>query len=74
MTDIETIIMAYAPLLIMIMSVITAFVKMVKMIKNNQTFSEEMKTQLKEVIDQNYILKTKLNELMTTIDKIKRGE
>lgn len=74
MTDIETIIMAYAPLLIMIMSVITTFVKMVKIIKNNQAFSEEMKTQLKEVIDQNYVLKTKLNELMTTIDKIKRGE
>lgn len=66
--------MAYAPLLIMIMSVITTFVKMIKMLRNNQSFTEEMKSQLKEVIDQNYTLKTKLNELMTTIDKIKRGE
>ena len=77
-SDIETLIMAYAPLLVSIIGIITSFIKMISVLKkNNQESNEqitELKGELQEVVNQNYALKKQLNELLTKIDHVDRGE
>lgn len=77
-SDIETLIMAYAPLLVTIIGIITSFIKMISILKNNKKESNEQITEIKgelqEVVNQNYALKKQLNELLTKIDHVDRSE
>ena len=77
-SDIETLIMAYAPLLVTIIGIVTSFVKMISVLKANKKESNEQITEIKgelqEVVNQNYALKKQLNELLTKIDHVDRGE
>ena len=77
-SDIETLIMAYAPLLVTIIGIVTSFVKMISVLKANKKESNEkiteIKGELQEVVNQNYALKKQLNELLTKIDHVDRGE
>ena len=77
-SDIETLIMAYSPLLVTIIGIITSFIKMISVLKNNKKESNEQITEIKgelqEVVNQNYALKKQLNELLTKIDHVDRGE
>ena len=77
-SDIETLIMAYAPLLVTIIGIVTSFIKMISILKNNKKESNEQITEIKgelqEVVNQNYALKKQLNELLTKIDHVDRGE
>lgn len=76
-SDVETLIIAYAPLLVTIIGIITSFIKMISVLKSEKRATNEqitgVKEQLKEVIDQNYALKTQINELLTKLDNVKRG-
>lgn len=82
-STIETLIMAYAPLLVTIIGIIVAFLKMISVIKNlrkdtSKTNEEkaaeirDLKNQMSGVINQNYELKKQLNELLTKIDHVQR--
>ena len=77
-SDIETLIMAYAPLLVTIIGIVTSFIKMISVLKSNKKESNEQITEIKgelqEVVNQNYALKKQLNELLTKIDHVDRGE
>ena len=77
-SDIETLIMAYAPLLVTIIGIITSFIKMISVLKSNKKESNEQITEIKgelqEVVNQNYALKKQLNELLTKIDHVDRGD
>lgn len=77
-SDIETLVMAYAPLLVTIIGIITSFIKMISVLKANKKENNEQITEIKgelqEVVNQNYNLKKQLNELLTKIDHIDRGE
>ena len=77
-SDIETLIMAYAPLLVTIIGIVTSFIKMISVLKANKKESNEkiteIKGELQEVVNQNYALKKHLNELLTKIDHVDRGE
>ena len=77
-SDIETLIMAYAPLLVTIIGIVTSFIKMISVLKANKKESSEQITEIKgelqEVVNQNYALKKQLNELLTKIDHVDRGE
>ena len=77
-SDIETLIMAYAPLLVTIIGIVTWFIKMISVLKANKKESNEQITEIKgelqEVVNQNYALKKQLNELLTKIDHVDRGE
>ena len=76
-SDVETLIIAYAPLLVTIIGIITSFIKMISVLKSEKRATNEqitgVKEQLKEVVDQNYALKTQINELLTKLDNVKRG-
>ena len=82
-STIETLIMAYAPLVVTIIGIIVAFLKMISVIKNlrkdtSKTNEEkaaeirDLKNQMSGVINQNYELKKQLNELLTKIDHVQR--
>lgn len=77
-SDIETLIMAYSPLLVTIIGIVTSFIKMISVLKANKKESNEkiteIKGELQEVVNQNYALKKQLNELLTKIDHVDRGE
>ena len=77
-SDIETLIMAYAPLLVTIIGIVASFIKMISVLKANKKKSNEqiteIKVELQEVVNQNYALKKQLNELLTKIDHVDRGE
>ena len=77
-SDIETLIMAYAPLLVTIIGIVTSFIKMISVLKANKKESNEQITEIKgelqEAVNQNYALKKQLNELLTKIDHVDRGE
>ena len=77
-SDIETLIMAYAPLLVTIIGIVTSFIKMISVLKAIKKESNEQITEIKgelqEVVNQNYALKKQLNELLTKIDHVDRGE
>lgn len=82
-TTIESIIMTYAPLLVTILGIILAFIKIIAVIKqirsdnskNNEEKAAEIKAlkdSMSGVINQNYELKKQINELLTSLDKVKR--
>ena len=82
-STIESLIMAYAPLVVTILGIVVAFLKMIaniKAIKEDNKLSNEEKdkeiTQLKAemsgLLQQNYELQKTLKELLTKIDKVKR--
>ena len=77
-SDIETLIMAYSPLLVTIIGIITSFIKMISVLKANKKESNdqitEIKGELQEVVNQNYALKKQLNKKKTKIDHVDRGE
>lgn len=83
-TAIESLIMAYAPLVVTILGVIIAFCKMAKVINqiriDNKMSNAEKKSELvalkndmKLVIQENYELKKTLNEAMSIINHIRRS-
>ena len=82
-TAIESLIMAYSPLVVTIIGIIVAFLKMVnvfKQLKKDTSTSDEEKTaEIKELknnmqglLEQNVCLKNQLNELLTKLDHIER--
>ena len=77
-STIESLIMTYAPLLVTIIGIIISFVKMVAAIKSvkkdNQEQFEELKAQYRAVLQDNANLRKNINELLTKIDHINRGE
>ena len=77
-STIESLIMTYSPLLVTIIGIIISFVKMVAAIKSvkkdNQEQFEELKEQYRAVLQDNANLRKNINELLTKIDHINRGE
>ena len=77
-STIESLIMTYAPLLVTIIGIIISFIKMVAAIKSvkkdNQEQFEELKEQYRAVLQDNANLRKNINELLTKIDHINRGE
>lgn len=77
-STIESLIMAYAPLLVTVIGIVISFVKMVSAIKSikvsNQDEFEELKNQYRAVLQDNSNLRKNINELLTKIDHINRSE
>ena len=77
-STIESLIMTYSPLLVTVIGIIISFVKMVGAIKSvkkdNQEQFEELKAQYRAVLQDNANLRKNINELLTKIDHINRGE
>ena len=77
-STIESLIMTYAPLLVTVIGIIISFIKMVAAIKSvkkdNQEQFEELKAQYRTVLQDNANLRKNINELLTKIDHINRGE
>ena len=77
-STIESLIMTYAPLLVTIIGIVISFIKMVAAIKSvkkdNQEQFEELKAQYRTVLQDNANLRKNINELLTKIDHINRGE
>ena len=77
-STIESLIMTYAPLLVTVIGIIISFIKMVGAIKSvkkdNQEQFEELKAQYRTVLQDNANLRKNINELLTKIDHINRGE
>lgn len=84
-STVESLIMTYSPLVVTILGVIITFCKMVKVIKDirndnkisNDEKSEQIKdltNQMQSVINQNYELKKRLNQVLTYFDHIKRSD
>ena len=82
-STIESLIMAYAPLVVTILGVVVAFLKMIANIKaireDNKLSNEEkdkeitqLKAEMSGLLQQNYELQKTLKELLTKIDKVKR--
>lgn len=82
-TAIESLIMAYAPLVVTIIGIVVAFLKMISIIKQlkkdtNKSDEEktaeikELKNNMQGLLDQNVCLKNQLNELLTKLDHIER--
>lgn len=77
-STIEAIILTYAPLIVTIIGIIISFVKMIGAVKSikkdNESQLEELREQYRIVLQDNSNLRKTLNELLTKIDKIQRGE
>ena len=82
-STIETMILAYAPLVVTILGIVVAFLKMIANIKkireDNKLSNEEkdkeitqLKAEMSGLLQQNYELQKTLKELLTKIDKVKR--
>lgn len=82
-STIESLIMAYAPLVVTILGIVVAFLKMIANIKkireDNKLSNEEkdkeitqLKAEMSGLLQQNYELQKTLKELLTKIDKVKR--
>ena len=82
-TAIETLIMAYAPLVVTLFGIICAFCKMIKNIKQIRTDNilsnveknaqiQELKNDMKIVLQENYELKKALKEVLSKIDHVRR--
>lgn len=82
-STIESLIMAYAPLVVTILGVVVAFLKMIAIIKqireDNKLSNEEkdkeitqLKAEMSGLLQQNYELQKTLKELLTKMDKVKR--
>lgn len=82
-STIESLIMAYAPLVVTILGIVVAFLKLVANIKqireDNKLSNEEkdkeitqLKAEMSGLLQQNYELQKTLKELLTKIDRVKR--
>lgn len=82
-TAIETLIMAYAPLAVTLIGIVCAFCKMIKNIKQIRTDNilsnveknaqiQELKNDMKIVLQENYELKKALKEVLSKIDNVRR--
>ena len=82
-TAIETLIMAYSPLVATLVGIICAFCKMIKNIKQIRTDNmlsnvekkaqiQEIKNDMKIVLQENYELKKALKEVLSKIDHVRR--
>ena len=82
-TAIETLIMAYSPLVATLVGIICAFCKMIKNIKQIRTDNmlsnvekkaqiQELKNDMKMVLQENYELKKALKEVLSKIDHVRR--
>ena len=82
-TAIETLIMAYAPLVVTIIGIVVAFLKMVAVLKDlrkeNKKSDEEKTAEIKELREQmnglmkdNAQLRAQLSELLTFLDHKRR--
>lgn len=82
-TAIETLIMSYAPLIATLIGVICAFCKMIKNIKQIKTDNilsnaeknaqiQELKNDMRIVLQENYELKKSLKEVLSKIDHVRR--
>ena len=82
-STIESLIMAYAPLVVTILGIVVAFLKMIANIKksreDNKLSNEEkdkeitqLKAEMSGLLQQNYELQKTLKELLTKMDKVKR--
>ena len=82
-TAIETLIMAYSPLVATLVGIICAFCKMIKNIKQIKTDNmlsnvekkaqiQELKNDMKIVLQENYELKKALKEVLSKIDNVRR--
>ena len=82
-TAIETLIMAYSPLVATLVGIICAFCKMIRNIKQIRTDNmlsnveknaqiQELKNDMKIVLQENYELKKALKEVLSKIDHVRR--
>ena len=82
-TAIETLIMAYSPLVATLVGIICAFCKMIKNIKQIRTDNsisnaeknaqiQELKNDMKIVLQENYELKKALKEVLSKFDNVRR--
>ena len=82
-TAIETLIMAYSPLVATLVGIICAFCKMIKNIKQIRTDNmlsnveknaqiQELKNDMKIVLQENYELKKALKEVLYKADNVRR--
>ena len=76
-STIESLIMAYAPLLVTVISIVVAFVKFVKEVKSikevNAEEKEALYSQLRSATRENLLLKKKMNEILEKLDHIERS-
>lgn len=82
-TTIETLIMAYSPLVATLVGIICAFCKMIKNIKQIRTDNilsnveknaqiQELKSDMRIVLQENYELKKTLKDVLSKIDHVRR--
>ena len=82
-TAIETLIMAYSPLVATLVGIICAFCKMIRNIKQIRTDNsisnaeknaqiQELKNDMKIVLQENYELKKALKEVLSKFDNVRR--
>ena len=82
-TAIETLIMAYSPLVVTLIGIVYAFCKMIKNIKQIRTDNsisnaekdaqiQELKNDMNIVLQENYELKKALKEVLSKIDNVRR--
>ena len=82
-TAIEALIMAYSPLVATLVGIVCAFCKMIKNIKQIRTDNilsnveknaqiQELKNDMKIVLQENYELKKALKEVLSKIDHVRR--
>ena len=82
-TAIETLIMAYSPLVATLVGIVCAFCKMIKNIKQIRTDNmlsnveknaqiQELKNDMKIVLQENYELKKALKEVLSKFDNVRR--
>ena len=73
-------IVAILPSVIAVLTTIGVVIEVIKKFKKlrddvaNMTAMKEIREELKQVVQENYALKKKLNETMTLIDKVHRNE
>lgn len=82
-TAIETLIMAYSPLVATLVGIVCAFCKMIRNIKQIRTDNmlsnveknaqiQELKNDMKIVLQENYELKKALKEVLSKFDNVRR--
>ena len=82
-TTIETFIMVYSPLVVALIGIVCAFCKMIKNIKQIRTDNilsniekktqiQELKNDMKIVLQENYELKKALKEVLSKFDNVRR--
>lgn len=80
LTEIEAFIIAYTPLLVTIISTIVMVYKVLKSFKDlkeevkQSKEMQEIRDQVKIVIQENYKLKRQINQLIEKVDKVKINE